>query len=266
MVKKIFLVLLLFVNPVLLFGQTPDQKATYISPPTANELLKWHEVLTYEVRYSFFKLGEVKVEIVSDTLYNGQKSYYLKTVITSSGVPFVGDERNRYSSIFTLAGNSFKALIYWADNVDEDTPNTSRYIFDYENEKVYGYSKEKNKRDTLKLVQPASAGHLLFLMSRLHAGKDTTLRKPVYINLKKKHAVITHTTKTDVREYDAFNHPVKTYYARGDANFDGPFGFSGEFEAWYVTGDLRIPVEARVDVWLGSVQLKLIEYKKELRK
>lgn len=238
----------------------------FVPPPTTRDLLKWHEVFTYEVRYSFFKLGEVKVEIVSDTVYNGDKGYYLKTVITSSGVPFVGDERNRYNSIFSIADSTFKALIFWTDNVDEEDFKTASYTFDYAKEKVYGYLKEENKRDTLKLERPASAGHLLFLMSRLHAGTDTTITVPVYINLKKKEAVITHTSRKVKRKYDAFDHPVMTYYTRGDANFDGPFGFSGEFEAWFMIGDLRIPVEAHVDVWLGNVKLKLINYKKELRK
>lgn len=266
MYKKVFFVLLLFIIPVSLLGQNSSQKTSYVPPPTAKELLKWHEVLTYEVSYSFFKLGEVKVEIVRDTVFKGEKGYYLKTVITSSDVPFVDDEINRYSSIFTVAGSSFKALTFWTDNVDENMLNTSRYIFDYQKEKVYGYIKEKDKRDTLRLVRPPSAGHLLFLMSRLHAGTDTTVTVPVYINLKKKQAVITHTTKTDVRQYKAFTRPVKTYYTRGKANFDGPFGFSGEFEAWYLTGNLRLPVEASVDVWIGDVQIKLIDYKKELRK
>ncbi len=263
MSKKVIVSFLLFLAAGPIYGQQSNYMEN--PPPTIDELLKWHEVFTYEVQYSFFKLGEVKVEIVSDSLLNGEKSRYLKTIITSSGIPFAGDEKNRYSSIFMASGNSFKALTFWTDNMDENEPNTSRYIFDYKRGKVYGYIKEKSRRDTLKLVRPASAGHLLFYMSRLRAGTDTTVAVPVYINLKKKQAVITHTTTTDIREYDAFDHPVKTFYSYGNANFDGPFGFSGAFEAWYLAGELRIPVEAKVDVWIGNVQIKLIDYKKELR-
>lgn len=264
MFKKASLVLLLMMISLPLVAQQSREDRVYTSPPTVDELMKWHEVFTYEVRYSFFKLGEVRVEIISDTLFNEQKSFYLKTVITSSGVPFVGDERNRYSSIFTVADSGFKALAFWTDNVDENKPNTSRYTFDYEKRKVYGYLKEESRRDTLQLEEKANAGHLLFYMSRLQAGTDTTITVPVYINLKKRQAVITHTTKKEAREVDAFDHPVMTFKTSGDANFDGPFGFSGKFEAWYLMGDMRLPVEAAVDVWIGDVQIRLIDYKKEL--
>lgn len=265
MFKKIVLIICSLPFAVSVFAQSSTQKV-FVEPPTANEILKWHEVFTYEVRYSFFKLGEVKVEIVADTVFEKQKGYYLKTVITSSGIPFVGDERNRYGSIFAVEDSAFKALTFWTDNVDEKIMNESRYTFDYEKGKVYGYLKENNKRDTLRLERPATAGHLLFLLSRLRAGIDTTVTVPVYINLKKKKAVITHTSKRVKREYDAFNHPIMTYYTQGHVDFDGPFGFSGDFEAWFTTGERRIPVEARVDVWLGHVKLKLINYKKEPRK
>ncbi len=267
MMKKMSMLLLIVLSAIPLRAQNTRKVDIENPPPTAEELLKWHEIFTYKVEYGFFNLGEVKVEIVSDTLFNGEKSWYLKTVITSSGIPFVGDEQNRYSSIFAASDSAFKALAFWTDNVDENAPNTSRYIFDYEQDKVYGYVKEKEevKRDTLELERPASAGHLLFYMSRLRAGTDTTVTVPVYINLKKKQAVITHTTQKEVREYDAFEHPVMTFYSRGDANFDGPFGFSGEFEAWYLANELRIPVEAKVDVWIGNVTLELTDYKKELR-
>lgn len=235
-------------------------------PPTADELLKWHEVFTYEVRYSFFKLGEVDVEIVSDTLYNGKQSWVLRTIIRSNpGIPFVGREENHYQSVFYSEGNSFNVQEFWSDNVDENEYKISQYIFDRSRQKVYAYDKN-HPRDTLALEEPASSGHITFLMSRLTAGTDTVVQVPVYLNREKKYLTATHTTKTEMREYEAFPGEIETYYTTGETNIDGPFGFSGEFEAWYRTDDLRVPVEARVKVWLGKAKIRLIEYKKELKK
>ena len=236
------------------------------SPPTPEELLKWHEIFTYEVRYSFFKLGEVKVEIVSDTLYSDKKSWHLKTIITSnSGIPFVGEEENHYNSIFRAVDSTFKVQKFWTDNVDEEEFRDSEYIFDREQQKVYAYEIDQ-PRDTLALEEPASSGHIIFYVGRLAAGTDSEVRVPIYLNREKKYMTVTNTTKTEKREYDAFPDEVETYYSKGKTNIDGPFGFSGEFEAWYLTDDLRVPVEARVKVWLGNAKIKLIEYKKELRK
>lgn len=235
-------------------------------PPTAEELLKWHEVFTYEVRYSFFKLGEVKVEIVSDTLYNGQKSWHLRSIITSNpAIPFVGEEENHYNSIFSLRDSMFQVQEFWTDNVDEDEFRDSEYIFDREKEKVYAYEKDQ-PRDTLALEELASSGHAIFYLGRLTAGTDSVLKVPIYLNREMKYMTLTNTTKIEKREYDAFPHEVETYYSEGETDIDGPFGFSGEFESWYLTDDLRVPVEARVKVWLGNSRIKLIDYEKEKRR
>lgn len=236
-------------------------------PPTIDNLMQWHEVFTYEVRYSFFKLGEVRVEIVSDTLYNGQKSWHLKSIITSNtGIPFVGDEENHYNSIFQLQNDNVEIQEYWTDNIDEKKYRDSEYVFDRSSGKVYAYESEKDEpRDTLALEEPASSGHSLFYRSRLTAGTDQTVKYPIYLNLEKKYITLYHTSETDMRSYDAFPEDVKTYYTKGDAEIEGPFGFSGRFEAWYLANGLRVPVEARVKVWLGKVKIKLIDYKKEKR-
>lgn len=247
------------------YGQESAAGQEKTPPPTAQELMKWHEVFTYEIEYGFFKLGEVRVEVISDTVYGNHHRWHLRSVITSnSGIPFVGEEENHYNTLFTIADSTFRSQLFWTDNMDEKEYNTSRYTFDYKADKVYAYEKGA-PRDTLRLERPATSGHLTFFIGRLSAGTDTARKIPVYINLKKKHMTITHTSHTEMREYEAFEEPVATYYTKGDANFDGPFGFSGEFESWYLTNELRVPVEAHVKVWLGSVEIKLIDYKKELR-
>ena len=75
-----------------------------------------------------------------------------------------------------------------------------------------------------------------------------------------------NTLEKEKRKYDAFDEPVETYYGEGESTIDGPFGFRGSFKSWYLADDLRVPLEAHVRVWLGNVRIKLIDYKKELRK
>jgi hypothetical protein len=235
-------------------------------PPTADSLAKWHEVFTYEVRYSFFELGEVKVEITSDTLADGNQRLRLQSIITSnSSVPFVGKEENHYTSVLGISGSDLRVHEFWSDNVDEENYRESEYVFDHDLQNVYANEKGESP-DTLALVEPASAGHALLYFTRLTAGVDTTVIFPVYINRKKSDLTMNQTTKTEMREYDAFPGEVKTYYGKGNTDIDGPFGFSGEFESWYLADDLRVPVEARVNVWLGNVKIKLIEYAKKRRK
>ena len=243
----------------LLTYEHPDR------PPTMEELLKWKEVFTYKVKFGFFKLGEVKTTIIRDTTYQGQKIWWLRTVITSnSKIPFVGKEENHYNTFMVETDSTPYTKLYWRDDLDEEEFESEVYEFDYENEKVY-ISEKMTPVDTLSLTEPSSSGQLIFYYSRLFAGTDKDYRLPVYLERKKGYINATNSTKIERRNYDAFEEPVETYFSKGDADIDGPFGFRGKFKAWYITDDLRVPAEAHAKVWLGNVKVQLIDYKKERR-
>lgn len=234
-------------------------------PPTLQELLEWKEVFTYEVRYSFFKLGEVKTEIVRDTTFEGEHFWWSHTEITSnSSIPFVGEEENHYNTFFVETDSVPHTRLFWRDNVDEEEYNDERYLFDYDRGEVF-FSKEGEPEDTLELSEPSTAGHLIFHYSRLSAGTDQSYNLPAYVEGEKGYIDVDNTRKTEMREYKAFEQPVTTFYSEGNAHIDGPFGFSGKFKSWYLADDLRIPVEAHARVWLGNVKIRLIDYKKEKR-
>lgn len=242
-----------------------DSLLTFEHPeraPTMEELLEWKEVFTYEVKFGFFKLGTVQTEIVKDTTYQGQQVWWLRTkIISNSSIPFVGREENHYNTFLVETDTLPYTILYWRDNVDEKEFNDERYRFDYENEQVY-YSEKGEPVDTLALNEPSSSGQLVFYYSRLFAGTNQDYRLPVYLEQEKGYINATNSSEIEMREYEAFDKPVKTYYSEGDADIDGPFGFRGEFKAWYIADDLRIPAEAHARVWLGNVKVRLIDYKK----
>jgi hypothetical protein len=245
-------------DSLLTFDQ-PDR------PPTMEELLEWKEVFTYKVKFGFFKLGEVKTEIISDTTYQGQKIWWLRTVITSnSGIPFVGDEENHYNTFMVETDSTPYTKLYWRDDIDEEEFEAEVYEFDYKKEKVY-FSKMGEPVDTLALTEPSTSGQLIFYYSRLFAGTNKDYRLPVYLEGEKGYINGTNSSEIEERDYDAFDDPVKTYFSEGDADIEGPFGFKGKYKAWYIADDLRVPAEAHAKVWLGNVKVKLIDYKKERR-
>lgn len=243
----------------LLTFEHPDR------PPTMQELVEWKEVFTYKVKFGFFKLGEVETTIIKDTTYNGDKVWWLRTIITSnSGIPFVGEEENHYNTFMVETDSMPYTKLYWRDDIDEDEYEAEQYKFDYENKQVY-FSKLGTPVDTLALEEPSSSGQLIFYFSRLFAGTDKNYRLPVYLEGEKGYINGTNSTQIEERDYDAFDDPVDTFYSEGDADIDGPFGFKGKYEAWYIADDLRVPAEAHAKVWLGNVKVQLIDYKKERR-
>lgn len=249
-------------------AEAQDSLLTFEHPdrsPTMEELLKWKEVFTYKVKFGFFKLGEVKTTILKDTTYQGQKIWWLRTVITSnSSLPFVGKEENHYNTYMVETDSTPYTELYWRDNVDENEFEAEVYDYDYENKSVYIW-KDGSPVDTLSLSEPSSSGQLVFYYSRLFAGTGKNYRLPVYLEREKGYINAMNSTETEKREYDAFDDLVETYFSEGDADIDGPFGFRGKFKAWYVADDLRVPAEAHAKVWLGNVKVQLVDYKKEPR-
>ena len=87
---------------------------------------------------------------------------------------------------------------------------------------------------------------------------------PVYVTKRSGTIVMKNPSKKEIRNYAAFDEPVEAYLTTGKTiNIDGPFGFSGDFRAWFLADDLRVPLEARVKVLFGNAIVRLIEYKRE---
>ena len=239
--------------------------APLIAQPTLDELYNYKETFKYEVKYGFFKLGWVEVTLESDTMYQGKLHKHLHTVITSNPkVPFFGEEIDHYHSFFYENEHGVPVTTkYWKDNIDENIFEDIVYNFDRENGLVY-YKEEDGSRDTLALEEPATAGHIIFYFSRLFAGSDQDSDLLVYVTKKEGAIHFLNPSETETRKYAAFDEPVATVLTTGTTeNIAGPFGFSGDFRAWFMADDLRVPLEARVKVFLGNAMIKLIEYTKE---
>lgn len=235
------------------------------NPPTMEEILSVKETFRYEVTYGFFHLGEVTVEISGDTLYEGREHLVLKTKINAKpAIPFVDNEKDHFTSFFFLNEDGLPVeSLYWKDNLDESKPREIVYTFDREKGIVH-YIEEDNSRDTLALEEPATSGHVIFYFSRLFAGTDQDFKLPVYVTKKAGYIFAENSVKTEERKYAAFDEPIQAYIMHGSTqDIEGPFGFSGNFRAWFLADDLRVPLEARVKVFLGNVKIKIIEYTRE---
>lgn len=239
----------------------------YPQPPTIQQLWNVREKAVYEIKYSFFRLGTITVEILPDSMYNGKYVRYLRAVIRSNpGIPFVGHEEDHFSSLMTHNDSIPYELMYWKDDIDEHLPKEDLYVLDYHAGKVYAFKRDKKdrqkvKKDTLALDAPSICGPGMFYYSRLYAGTDRHIKVPIYLNQKKNYLTMEFSRKTVMINSSAFpGGKVLTYTSEGDADFNGPFGFRGHFKAWFATDSLRIPVEAHLRVWLGNVKVKLIKY------
>lgn len=233
--------------------------------PTMEDIFSVKETFKYEVKYGFLKLGWVEVELLSDTLHDGVTKKHMVTEIKSnSRIPLVGTELDLFHSLFYVNDDGIPvSSYYWKDNTDEE--KYKEIIYDFDREKgVVRYKEEDDTRDTLDLVEPATSGQEIFYFSRLHAGSGKKSRLPVYVTKKLGYINMENSSNIEMRNYAPFDDDVKTYLSKGSTeNIDGPFGFSGDFRAWFLADDLRVPLEARVKVLFGNAIVRLIEYDRE---
>ncbi|RNC79715.1 MAG: DUF3108 domain-containing protein [Balneola sp.] len=257
------LLLLLFLS---VSEYAESQENAFFDQPTFEKLVSVKETFRYEVKYGFFKLGWVEVTLLSDTLYNGRVHQHLITKMESnSKIPFMGTEIDHYHSFFYENEDGIPVTsLYWKDNLDEEKEKEIIYSFDRETNSV-AYKEEDGEEGMLDLIEPATAGHIIFYFSRLFAGGDEPSSMPVYIAKGVGYIHFENSPELEKRKYRPFG-KIEAYMTRGKTeNLEGPFGFSGDFRAWFLNDDLRVPLEARVKVFLGNAIIKLIEYEKEER-
>jgi len=232
--------------------------------PSVPDILSAGEWFRYEVSYGFFTLGWVEVSILPDTVYNGRVHHHLLTrMISNDRLPLIGYERDEFHTLFYVNEEGLPvSSLFWKDNVDEEEWDEIVYRFDREADQVF-YKEEDETTGELSLVEPATAGHIVFVYSRLFAGGGVNTELPVYVSKKLGYLEFDHSSATEMRAYEAFEEPIATYKTNGrTVDIVGPFGFSGRFVAFFGQDDLRIPLEARVKMFLGSAVVKLIEYRK----
>jgi hypothetical protein len=150
-------------------------------------------------------------------------------------------------------------MVFWTDNIDEGIREETRYEY-YHEEGVVHTFEEGEPIDTLTIEQPASSGHIVFYLSRLFAGGPKPYEIPVYIEHEEGGLKSWGNMKIHEREYPAFKEPIPTYKMDGKADVNGPFGFSGRFTSFFAADRLRVPLEAHVKVWIGSVKVRLTGY------
>lgn len=250
---------------IFLPGISEAQETANKKQPTLEQIFEYKETFRYEVKYGFFKLGWVEVEMLPDTLYKGKIHKHMVTrMLSNPKIPFVGDEADHFHSLFYVNDDGLpESSLFWKDNLDENKPKEIIYAFDRDSMKV-NYVEKDGTVGSLELTDPATAGNVVFYFTRLFAGSGRKSSMRVYVNEKMGYLNFDSPTKPEKREYAAFDEPVESYLTNGTThNIEGPFGFSGEFRSWFLRDDLRVPLEARVKVFWGNVIVRIIEYKRE---
>ncbi len=233
------------------------------SNPDIRQLIDANERLTYEVRYGFLRLGDVHVYLKRDTVHRDTPAVHMVTeMVSNRRIPLVGHREVHYHNFMAINDSIPFGLRFWQNSIHNN--QMERYLFDFDYEAGVVYSFEDGEPlDTLDLDQPSDGGPAVMYYSRLFAGTDQTRHYPIFIDNEQSEIQMNFSSETVSYSSPAFpDERIRAYIMDGYAGFDGPFGFSGNFAGFFKDDEMRIPLEARVSIWVGSVRVRLTEYER----
>ena len=221
------------------------------------------ERLEYEVSYSIFSLGTVKVEIVDTAQRNGATVFRAKALMDSySGVPFVNLHWIFYSEIDPHFYSHFFSGV---DNKDTNNVSYSDYSFDYPRDRVFvergirqQHDSATKTTDTISCTYQDGLSLFYYARGNVHSNEPENI--PTFVNEKKVNTYINFTNKKTSTEIDAVKYPVETIEFDGRADFVGIFGLTGGFSGWFSNDDAAVPIVAKMKVILGSIRLELVKW------
>ena len=218
------------------------------------------ESLEYEVSYSLFHLGTVRIEVIDQVPKGSFSVYRAKAYMDSySGVPFVSLHFVFYSE---MAPEAYSVFFSGYDTRDPKNTSFADYVFDYSRHVVTYEKGVKQKPEvSLKGSDTISTtfqdGLSLFFCARANAGMQKKMNVPTFVNEKKVNTFIHFTNKVVPMEIDVVKFPIRTVELDGSADFVGIFGLTGGFQGWFSDDEAAIPIVARMKVILGSVYIEL---------
>ncbi len=238
------------------------------SPAPAGAMLQVGEELEYKVSYAFFNLGTIRIQVLEQREHRGKPVFHAKAYIDSNpALDWLVDlhvlfesvvDRNIYSHVFLSVDSSEKEIV-------------SRQIqFDYEADRatIDLVKQQKNKpiqrirSDTITVTTPIQDGLSLFFYAREHVLEKKKVYVPTIIDDAEVKTFINFMGKRTRSEIDAIEYPVDVLEFDGKAEYVGIFGMTGGFRGWFSNDSARIPIEARMNVILGSIHIELMRWKR----
>jgi hypothetical protein len=231
---------------------------------TQSEKLFVGEDLTYVVKYAFFNLGEVRFKVLEKTKINKITVYKTIAYIDSyPDLPFVKlhqiYESYIDSSLFPL---KFFARIFGNDTV------FVKYNF-IDDDKVV-MQKGKLGGKSLWLDATASTTHRLqdglsiLYYARMNFGENRTVSVPCLVNEKEEVTVLNFFNENEPVSIDAVDYQIDCLRLDGFTDFVSIYGLTGEFEGWFSNDSFSVPIRARMNVIIGSINLELIKWNEKL--
>jgi len=237
--------------------------------PQKPSFLQVGEELDYAVSYSFFSIGTISFKILGEGIRNNRTIFKTRAVIESN--PSLNWLKEVHIRFYGEIDDSIFSHYWISEDSSASGIDFHSLTFDYiDSNVVYekGDIDTAGKRnvvmvDTVHIGGPRQDGLSLFFYAREHAREKKEVNVPTVIDNKEVNATINFQDKIEDMDIDAVDYPVETVFFDGRADFVGVLGMTGGFRGWFSNDVARIPVVARLNVWIGSIKVELKSWKRE---
>jgi hypothetical protein len=252
--KYYFVLLLLFTLKFYGYSQVSQQ----------DEKLFVGEDLTYVVKYAFFNLGEVRVKVLEKTKINNTTVYKTIAHIDSyPDLPIVSLHQIYESYI----DSSLFPLKFFAEIFGDDTVFVE---YNFREHSRIAMRKGKYNGSRLWLDSTAYINHRMqdglsiLFYARMNFGEQRTVAIPCFVNEKEEKTVINFFNESEPVSIDAVDYDIDCRRLDGRTDFVSIYGLTGDFEGWFSNDSFSVPILAKMNVIIGSINLELIKWNEKL--
>ncbi len=260
----------LFTILILLYATTVSSAASVKPDETKSGFFSEKEFevgeeLTYVVKYSVMKLGEVRLKIKDKKIIKGRTYYVTSAYIDSySGIPFV-DLHQIYESYVdkNLYSHFFRALI-----IGDDYTAYTEYDFNYDKSSIHVKKGKVNPPQiwtdsTTSADKKYQDGLSIFYYARMNSGQDQNFDVPCFVTEEKVYTKLNFYDKIEGVYNDVVDYDVACFKLDGETDFVSVFGLTGYFEGWFSADAASVPIIAKMKVIIGNITLELKSWKKK---
>ncbi len=225
------------------------------------------EELTYEVSWSIFKIGTIRTKVIKSESSENNLRYTAVAYIDSySGIPFV-DLHVIFETIMDSLcfSNSFTAWEKkdkrWSvRQYDFDRQKGVVYLEKGISDSAYHTTLQNKRKKTLKIQEKILDGLSLLYFARANVKSSNPITIPTMIDSTQENTYLNFQNKRKSLKIDAYVFPIDVIELDGNTEFKGVFGLGGNFKGWFSNDEAKIPIRAKMNVILGTVNIELLRW------
>jgi hypothetical protein len=255
--------LILIVAPLLIGAPADGDVPRLLTGPPGTSILADEEEYVYEVSWSMFKLGTIRLK----TFPNLHAEAYVDSY---QGLPFVDLHAIQYcvmdSLLYSRGSHSLekKGEQWWG----------LEYLYDFQAKTIMvdeTYQSQPNapptsraRKDTIRLHDMQFIDGLsIGIFPRRFVHTSQTVKVPTILNGKLGNTTFYFNGKVVEEEIDALDRPVRVVKVEANTDVQGLFGMSGNFAGYFSDDSLSVPIKGTVEVLLGNVNIELVKWNRK---